>query len=354
MPTTAAVIGTGPDPENPSSEGYAMGYQHADGYVAAPDCELLACADVVPENAAAFADSYDLPEDAVYEDYQAMLAAVEPDVVSVCVPPAIHAELVVGCIHSGVVDSVHCEKPMASTWGEARLMAQEADRRGVDLTFNHQRRFGEPFRRAKALLDDGEIGALERVEYAAVNVYDYGSHSFDLCGYFVDETPPEWVLGNVDYRDQNLLFGAHNENQAVVQWEYADGVDGLATTGYGSDLVGAHNRIVGSEGVIELRWEDGPTLHVRRDGEGWTAVETGEEGLHGPGYVERAIDDVVTAVREGGESELCARNALNATELAFGAWESARRRGRVEFPLEVDDNPLEAMVEAGDLTPDRD
>jgi len=352
MPTTAAVIGTGPDPENPSGEGYAMGYQHADGYEAATDCELVACADVVPENAAAFADAYGLDDDHVYEDYLEMLAEAEPDVVSVCVPPALHADLAIGCIHSGAVEGVHCEKPMAATWGEAHLMAQEADRRGVNLTFNHQRRFGEPFRRAKELLDDGEIGTLERVEYAAGNVYDYGSHSFDLSGYLADESPPEWVLANVDYREENLLFGAHNENQAVVQWKYANGVDGLATTGYGSDLVDAHNRLVGSEGVIELRWSEEETLHVRRDGEGWEAIDTGEEGLHGPDYVERAVEDVVTAVREGGESELCARNALNATELAFGTWESARRRGRVEFPLEIEDNPLEAMVEAGDLAPE--
>ena len=38
--------------------------------------------------------------------------------------------------------------------------------------------------------------------------------------------------------------------------------------------------------------------------------------------------------------------------MIFGAWESARRRGRVEFPLDIEDNPLEAMVESGELTPE--
>ena len=42
----------------------------------------------------------------------------------------------------------------------------------VQLTFNHQRRFGKPFRRAKELLDGGAIGRLERIEAFADNLYD--------------------------------------------------------------------------------------------------------------------------------------------------------------------------------------
>jgi hypothetical protein len=48
---------------------------------------------------------------------------------------------------------------------------------------------------------------------------------------------------------------------------------------------------------------------------------------------------------------LDASNALIATEIIFGAYESSRRRGRVDFPLTIEDNPLAAMVENGDLQP---
>lgn len=82
--------------------------------------------------------------------------------------------------------------------------------------------------------------------------------------------------------------------------------------------------------------------------------------LPGSGYANRkvqdtrwAIADIVPALKEGRESELCARNALNATELIFACWESARRRGRVDLPLMISDNPLEAMVESGELSPAR-
>lgn len=365
MTRTAAVIGTGAEPENPGRDGYAMAYHHATGYEAVDGCDLVACADVVRANAEAFADEFGLRDDRVFEDYEAMLAAVEPDVVSVCVPPAVHAPIVIDCVRSGLVDAVHCEKPMAETYGDARLMVQEAARHDVQLTFNHQRRFSDAVRTAKELLDDGEIGSLERVEFAApVGIFDYGSHSFDLCNYFVDETVGEWVLAQVDYREENVQFGSHNENQAVVCWEYENGVTGFGTSDSGGEseggptgMVDCHNRLIGTEGTIEIApsgdgADEPPALRIRRTGDAsWTAVDVADD-LHDWTLVGRAIADVVDCLETGEEPELGAQNALTATELIFAAWESSRRRGRVDLPLEIDDNPLAAMVESGALAPD--
>ncbi|GAB7021182.1 Gfo/Idh/MocA family protein [Halostagnicola bangensis] len=361
MAYTIAVIGTGSEPENPGSDGYAMAYRHAEAYESIEDCELVACADLVRANAEAFADEFSVGQDRIFEDYSAMLETVEPDIVSVCVPPAVHDSIVIDCVRSGVVDAVHCEKPMDDTYGGARQMVEEADRHDVQVTFNHQRRFSDPVRRAKELLDEGEIGDLERIEFSApIGIFDYGSHSFDLCNYFNDEAATEWVMAQVDYREENVQFGAHNENQALVCWEYENGVHGFGTsdaTGDGgpAGAVGCHNRLIGTDGTIEVGPtgdDDLPSLRIRRAGdENWTAVDT-EGGLHGWELVERAIADVVDALETGDESELGAGNALNATELIFAAWESSRRRGRVDLPLEIEDNPLEAMVESGQLQPE--
>ncbi|WP_321112048.1 Gfo/Idh/MocA family protein [Halorussus salinisoli] len=361
-------VGTGSDPENPDETGFAMAYRHAKAYQEHPDCRLEACADIVPENAEAFSDTFEIADDEVYEDYEKMLTEAEPDIVSVCVPPAIHADIVLGCIRSGVPDAVHCEKPMADTWDDCRQMVEEAAETGIQLTFNHQRRFGEPFLKAKELLDDGAIGELQRVEFTAANVFDYGSHSFDLCNYFNDEAEPEWVIGQIDYSEQNILFGAHNENQAVVHWQYENGVHGFAATGQGTEteLVDCHNRLVGTDGVIEIGVgfcgdHRGPTLRVKRNGSaGWETIET-EEDIHGQkdiagfgkGQVvhDRAIANVVGGLDGEEPSVLSGENALRSTGLIFGCWESARRRGRVEFPLDIDDNPLDAMVETGEMNP---
>lgn len=360
MAYQVAVIGTGTEPENPGRDGYAMAYHHATGYEQLDDCDLIACADIVRENAEAFATEFDIDEDGIFEDYETMLATVEPEIVSLCVPPAIHDSIAINCIRSDSVKAIHCEKPMANTYGGARLMAQEAHRYDVQLTFNHQRRFSDAVRTAKELLDAGEIGQLQRMEFSApVGIFDYGSHSFDLCNYFNDENTSEWVLGQIDYSEENILFGTHNENQAVVLWEYENGVHGLASsdsTGGGgpTGAIECHNRLIGTDGIIEVgptSEADLPPLRIRRAGDTeWETVDT-EDGLHDWAFVDRVIAENVRCLDTGEDPELGATNALNATELIFAAWESARRRGRVDLPLNIDDNPLETMVDAGELTP---
>ena len=62
------------------------------------------------------------------------------------------------CGYATGVKAIHCEKPMASTWGDAKALARACADRGVLLTFCHQRRFGAPFVKAKQLLDEGAIG----------------------------------------------------------------------------------------------------------------------------------------------------------------------------------------------------
>jgi predicted dehydrogenase len=377
------VIGTGENPDDPDRDGFAMAYRHADGYRRLADCEIDACADIVPENAERFAETYDVSH--VYQEYRTMLAERDLDIVSVCVPPGVHAEIVTGCAEHGDLAAVHCEKPMATTWGDCRAMCRACERAGVRLTFNHQKRVGPVYRRARALLDDGTIGGLRRVEVSAKNLFDEGTHMFDLAGYYADDAAVEWVLAGLDYREENRWFGVHNENQAIAQWAYENGVCGTAITGEEGNLLGAQVRLVGSDGTIEIGADDGPALRVRSGGtRGWKTVDVGETiwGKRGyatyPGYlrwaveagvewvgtrlpgipndrvtypshVDRAIESVVTAVREGGESPLSWRRAIDSTEVIFAAWESVRRRGRVDLPLEIDDNPLDAMVEAGQL-----
>jgi len=377
MRYTAAIIGTGADPDETNRTGYAMAYRHAPGYKRHDDVELVACADLVRENAVAFADHFGIDRANVYEDYELLLEEVDVDVVSVCTPPATHTDIVVGAAASGAPAAIHCEKPMATTPGDCREMVSVCEREGVQLTIDHQRRFSEPFRRAKDIFEEGTIGDLKRVECGEVNFFDAGVHQFDLCGYYTDDAAPKWVLANVDYCRENRWFGTRNETHGVAHWQYDSGVDGVAFTGeddgFGIDVVGCYLRLLGTDGVIELGVEDGPSLRYRVDGADWQSVDTGdsihapspsiaragakkllqhapvvdESALSRPTFYERAIAEAIDALAEDRRPEICGTRSLRATELAFGVWESARRRGRVTFPLEIDDNPLDAMVETG-------
>jgi predicted dehydrogenase len=236
------------------------------------------------------------------------------------------------------------------------------------LTINHQRRFAAPYRKAKGALDAGRIGALQRIEIGGGDLYDYGTHLFDMCGYVVEQTPVEWVLGQVDARDVDELYGLPQESQGLLRWRYESGVDGLASTGE-LGLVDCEMRLVGETGAIEIGKRGESPLRVRRDGDGWRRIETGHDGiwrrqkhpvdrvlsripfgpdrlLGDPPYVDRAIADVVEALSSGRTSELDAENALQSTEIVFAGWESARRNERIEVPLEVEDNPFRTLVDA--------
>jgi predicted dehydrogenase len=350
-----------------------MAYRHAAGYRRLEQCQLIACADVVLENARQFGNYWNLRSELVFGDTEEMLDVVQPDIVSICVPPHVHADVVLTCATHGAPDAIHCEKPMAKTWAECREMVGACEQAGVQLTFNHQRRFGRPFRAAKQLCDDGQIGTLQRIELGGKNLYDYGSHMFDLAGYITEQQPVEWVLAGIDYSTENIQFGAHNENRAIAQWRYENGVTGLAATGEES-AVRCQLRLLGDEGLIEVGGSEAPLRLL--DDSGWQSVDTGRDGIHGPqstlvsaalkriaervpfispeqigppSYVDRAIEEVVTALDEGREPELSGANALQATELIFACWESSRQQGRVDLPLEIGDNPLESMVENGDV-----
>lgn len=347
-----AFIGTGEDPEDPDVSGFAMAYHHAKAYEQLDECELVACTDIVPANAAAFAETFGIDEAHCYEDYNEMLESVKPDIISVCVPPAIHSDIVVGCSKHDVA-AIHCEKPMDLTWGGARQMTETCWRRDVQLTFNHQRRFKPSWVRGKALVDSGTIGDIERVELTPPNIYDWGTHAIDFVGAVIGDRPAQWVIGQIDYRTEQHWFGAHNENQAQAQWRYDNGINAMISTGIGGEFTPALIRFVGTEGVVDIEPHipDDESVNVRwrTNGSPWETESIEEGAWTEP--INDAIAHVVECLETGEEPELSARKALNATEIIFGIWESSRRRARVDFPLEIDDNPLEAMVAAGDLTP---
>ncbi|MEM7032037.1 MAG: Gfo/Idh/MocA family oxidoreductase, partial [Chloroflexota bacterium] len=326
--------------------GFGMSHRHAQGYNSSPDCQLAALADISEENAKAFQDVNG--GDNIYLDYRKMLEKETLDIVSISTWPHLHAEMVIACAEAGV-KAVHCEKPMAVTFAESKKMVEVCQATNTQLTFNHQRRFGEPFRKAKAIIDEGAIGDLVRLEGTCGDLFDWGTHWFDMLNMYNNETPVEWVIGQIDMRDHKVVFGVTLEGQGLSQFRYQNGVMGLLSTGTGRQE-GLINRIVGTAGTIEVGFSD--DVPVRMWGKGqsdWTPVPV-EEGLHGLDAVGTGVHDLVDALKTGRKPELSGDKALRATEMIYATYESSRRRARVDLPLDIDDSPLHAMLEAGDLT----
>jgi predicted dehydrogenase len=341
MSYAVGVVGTGPGLDDEEASGMSMGYRHAAAYRDLANCELLAAADVVEENVDRFLEHFDLDPANGYADYEAMVSNHELDVVSVTTPIPTHADIVVDLVRSGDLSAIHCEKPMASTWGDCRRMAAAAEEADVQLTFNHQLRFAAPVQALQERVARGDIGTVERVEAARGDLLEAGIHQVDLCGYFSGDADPAWVIGNVDYQAENIRHGVHVTDQGLGLWKYENGVHGLASTGDGQDAIGCMIRVIGSEGVAELDWDD---PRIRIDGGDWESIDA-EIGDPLPDAVAHAVECIGTDETP----LLSADHALRATGLVFGVFESARRRGRVEFPLTIEDDPIQAMVDAGDL-----
>jgi UDP-N-acetylglucosamine 3-dehydrogenase len=355
------IIGCGRRGRTEGATGAGIAHHHVRGYQASPDCQVVAAADIAQDCLDLFCDEYDIP--GRYLDHKEMLAREELDIVSVCLWPHLHAPMTVDAAQAGVnghrVRAVHCEKPMAPTWGEAQRMVAVCAEKGVQLTFDHQRRFGQPFRNAKKLLDEGAIGELVRLEAVTANLYDWGTHWFDMMFFYNDETPVDWVIGQIDARGGHTIFGVTVEGQGLSFWKWRNGVYGLMVTG--SKVFRAPegekaretvcgNRLIGTEGVIEVDVQGGPVLRYKNLETGGRWREVNEGSIHGEEHFDAAIFDLVDALKTGREPMLAARKALQATELIFATYESSRSRQRVDLPLRVEDSPLKAMLEEGILT----
>ncbi|HZT41530.1 MAG TPA: Gfo/Idh/MocA family oxidoreductase [Chthonomonadaceae bacterium] len=325
---TAAIIGCGD-----------RGHEHAKGYAASPDVQIVAAVDPKPEARRSMREKFGVPN--LYPDHPALFAAHKPDILSVCTWPGLHAQQVIDAARAGGVRAIHCEKPMAPTWGESQRMHRACQEAGVQLTFCHQRRFGAHFEKARELAQEGAIGEITRLEGYCSNLFDWGTHWFDMFFFYNGETPAEWVLGQIDTSSVRRVFGVPVETSGLAHVRFANGVHGLLFTGPDQDAT-CSNRIVGTKGIIEVEVRNGPPVRLRRDAAaGWEEPALPRKA-HGDTIL--SILDAIDCVQTGRKPRLGSENAIRATELIFATYESARRRGRVALPLEIEDSPLLSLL----------
>jgi len=324
-----AVIGCGRPEGTDGATGFGMGHMHVRAFEMTGRCKLVAAADLSRENVEAFAVRWGCP--ATYVDYGTMLAETRPEIVSICAWPRCHPEMVVACAEAGV-KAVHCEKPMAATWADARRMVEACERSGTQLTINHQNRFRHHYQAARDLIREAAVGELRYLEGTSSNLRN--SHWVDLLFFFNEETPAEWVMAQIDGRRKRLNGGESREETAVCYLQFANHARALLLTGADA-AIGCIYRLVGTDGTIEVHGRQ-PRVRIqsKRDG-AWRGVEVEDTPDWQP-PLDRAIADVVAALEERREPELSARRALRTMEVIFAAEESSRRGGRIDLPLPAD------------------
>lgn len=119
-----------------------------------PLCEVAAIADPTP-TAAALAAERGIP---YFADYLEMLDKVKPDGAIIATPNALHVPVGLACAKRGVPMLV--EKPIADTVEASQTLIDAADRAGVALLIGHYRRYNPITRKAREIIQSGQIGKL--------------------------------------------------------------------------------------------------------------------------------------------------------------------------------------------------
>lgn len=94
-----------------------------------------------------------------YTDWREMLQKEEVDMVDVCVPTYLHAEIAIAALESG--HHVLCEKPMSLTYDKCLDMCNAAKRAGKLLMIGQCVRFGAATGYLKKAIDEGTFGKLK-------------------------------------------------------------------------------------------------------------------------------------------------------------------------------------------------
>ena len=177
----AVVVGLGQVGSRFDEEpGRTVVWSHVGAYLRlAERFELCGAADIAPANLAAFrVRCADVPACETIDE----LIRLRPQVASVCTPADSHAAAVLRLLACPDLRLIWCEKPLALELAEARRVVEACRERNVLLMVSFNRHWSPLWRRVKALIEQGAVGAVRSLRIAMPNrLYSIGSHAVDLA-----------------------------------------------------------------------------------------------------------------------------------------------------------------------------
>jgi len=173
---------------------------HALAYRMCPETTLVAVADSDLDRARRFAGHWDVEH--AYDDAQAMLAAHQPDIVSICSPDDTHEDYLRLCLAMPSVRGVWCEKPLSLSPDGCEELVEQFRQAGKSLLVNFQRNFTTAYRQLKGELTSGKYGVIQKVVvHYTKGVIHNGSHAMDLLvGWFGLPDSMHVLSTQVDYK----------------------------------------------------------------------------------------------------------------------------------------------------------
>ena len=125
------------------------------------------------------------------DDWRSVCEDPDIDVVDICTPNHLHKEMALAAIQAG--KHVYCEKPLALTADEARLIRDAANSAGVKTSMGFNYNCNPLISKARQMIGSGNIGEIYNFRGEIGDVYNFrGSYQED---YLADTaTPFSWRL----------------------------------------------------------------------------------------------------------------------------------------------------------------
>jgi len=213
-----------------------IGRRHIEIIQEEPSVSLVAIVDPAIE-AQSIADRLDVPR---FMDTDAMLRDTTPDGVIIATPNALHAPVGIACASRGV--HILVEKPLADTVVAAEALVASARGNSVHLLVGHHRRHNPIIRKAKEIVESGELGAIVAVsaQWLTCKPDEYFNihwrtqpgggpvlinliHDIDCLRYIIGE------IASVQAMTSNVQRGFDVEDSAVLTFRFANGALGTMT-----------------------------------------------------------------------------------------------------------------------------
>jgi predicted dehydrogenase len=302
-----------------------------------------------------------------YADYQELLRAEQPDIVSVCPRwTDCHLEIVLACLEAGA--HVYCEKPMAWNLADGDGILAEAAARKLKVAVAHQGVYLPRIQHLKRLLREGRIGQVQSFHAhgkqdsrgGGEDMIVLGTHLFNMMRFFSGDVA--WMSAQVTAEGRELAKGDIRQPGEPVGPVAGDCVN--AYYSFRSGAVGFFDsrrnqagprygmEIVGEMGTLSLRGGSGgelmiyphPLFRPADQTQQWQPLEEVPDQPLSKGN-QLAILDLIGAIEEDRPPLSSAADAVAALEMILGAYESQLTGGRVHFPMRNRRHPLVAWQE---------
>jgi predicted dehydrogenase len=193
-----------------------IGKAHLDTYQKIPSAEIVAVCDANEAEARRVAEKYHVPN--VYTDFRKLLARDDIQAVDVCLHNNLHSPVTCAALQAG--KDVYCEKPMAGSYVDAKLMYDTAKTLNRKLGIQLSTLFSAETRVAKKLIDAGQLGQLyharstgfrrrgrpfvdgygsatfvQKHNSAGGALYDMGVYHIAAMLYLLGNPPPQRISG---------------------------------------------------------------------------------------------------------------------------------------------------------------